>query len=110
VVSYGLRLRRDAPDADLTLVQAILDHHLDSGSEQSLAVRSVYGLLFSQLAWMDEQWAARHVEAIFTKDPAEETLLAAAWDAYLTGGRPAEGSWSLLAGTYTLGRLTVIRL
>ena len=101
-ISYGLRLRRQASDAGLTEVQEVLGRHLDSGTERSLAVRSVYGMLFSQLAWMDEQWAARHVEAIFTKDPSEVALLTTAWDAYLTGGRPTEAAWPLLTSTYSM--------
>jgi hypothetical protein len=102
VISYGLRLRRQTSNAHLTEVQEVLDRHLDSSTERSLAVRTVYGQLFSHLVWMDEQWAARHVDVIFAKDPADELLLAAAWDAYLTAGRTAELAWPLLADTYSL--------
>jgi hypothetical protein len=102
VISYGLWQRRHAPEADLTGLQAILSRHLDSGTEHSLAVRSIYGQLFSQIVWMDEHWAARHVDAIFPKEPAEEALLTTAWNAYLTGGLPTEAAWPLLASTYSM--------
>ncbi len=86
-ISYGLRLRRRSPDADLSEVGVLLDRHLDSRVDPSNAVRSIYGELFSQLVWMDKDWAARNVESIFPIDPGQKAFLDTAWDAYLVGGR-----------------------
>jgi hypothetical protein len=102
VISYGLWQRHQAVEADLTGPQTVLSRHLDSASERSLAVRSIYGQLFSQIVWMDERWAARYVDAIFPKEPVEEALLTTAWNAYLAGGRPTETAWPLLASIYSM--------
>ena len=101
-ISYGLRLRRRSPDADLSEVGVLLDRHLDSRVDPSNAVRSIYGELFSQLVWMDKDWAARNVESIFPIDPGQKAFLDTAWDAYLVGGRPTEGAWVLLVNTYSV--------
>jgi hypothetical protein len=100
-ISYALRIRRRTPDADLTRVRALLGRHLDVEAEPSRAVRSVYGMLFSQLAWMDKDWAARHADCIFPSAPVQEELLTAAWDAYLIAGQPTEEAWTLLVSTYS---------
>jgi hypothetical protein len=101
-ISYGLRLRRRSPDADLTQVRALLDWHLDRHLDPSCAVRSIYGELFPNLVWMVTDWATSHVEQIFPMDPGQMMLLDAAWGAYLFGGRPTEEAWPLLVGIYTV--------
>ena len=99
-ITYGLRLRRRSPDTDRTQVHVLLERHLDWHIDPSLAVRSIYGELFPQLAWMDPDWTQRHVQLIFPADPGQRALLDAASDAYLAGATVTRETWLLLAGTY----------
>lgn len=99
-ISYGLRLRRRTPDADLSTVLALLNEHLDPISDPSRSVRSIYGELFPQLVWMSPEWAAAHVESIFPTAANQNELLGAAWDGYLGGGRITDATWNLLRDRY----------
>jgi hypothetical protein len=60
----------------------ILELHLDPARDQSLAVRSVYGLFFPWLFVYDPVWANTLVERIFPADDAERRY--AAWETYLS--------------------------
>jgi hypothetical protein len=101
-VTYGLWLRRRSPAADLSQVHALLERHLDPATDPSLAVRSIYGELFPQLAWMDRDWAQRHADVIFPDHPGQRDLREAAWDAYLAAARVDEHTWLLLRPLYDL--------
>ncbi|HXL18947.1 MAG TPA: hypothetical protein VN961_15650, partial [Streptosporangiaceae bacterium] len=101
-VTYGLWLRRESPAADLSQVHALLERHLDPATDPSLAVRSIYGELFPQLAWMDRDWAQRHAGIIFPDRPGQRDLREAAWDAYLAAARVDEHTWLLLRPLYDL--------
>jgi hypothetical protein len=100
-ISYALRIRRRTPEANLTRARGLLSRHLDINAEPSHAVRSVYGMHFSQLTWMDKDWAASHTDFIFPADRAQEKFLNTAWGAYLTVGQPTEDSWTLLVSIYS---------
>jgi hypothetical protein len=99
-ISYGLRLRRRSPDADISTVVALLDKHLDPARDPSKSVRSIYRELFPSLVWMAPEWAAAHMESIFPTDVAQQERLDAAWDAYLGGGRITDAAWGLLIDRY----------
>jgi hypothetical protein len=101
-VTYGLWLRRRSPAADLSRVHALLEQHLDPDADPSLVVRSIYGELFPQLAWMDSDWARRHVGVIFPLRAGERELRDAAWDAYLAAAPVSEEAWLLLRPLYDL--------
>lgn len=99
-IAYGLWLRRRSPDADLGIVRALLEKHLDPHHDPSRAVRSIYGELFAGLVWMDRDWAAQHVKAIFPLDSDQERLLDAAWDGYLGSTQLTTNAWNLLTDVY----------
>jgi hypothetical protein len=101
-VTYGLWLRRRSPAADLSQVHALLEQHLDPAADPSQAVRSIYGELFPQLAWMDPDWAQRHASVIFSLRDGERELRDAAWDAYLAAAPVNEEAWLLLRPLYDL--------
>jgi hypothetical protein len=64
-------------------VSDVLDSHLDTTTDPSLAIRSVYGQWFPWLHLLDSDWALSRLSQIF---PAEETFRrywAAAWNAYV---------------------------
>jgi hypothetical protein len=100
VISHGLRLRRRSPDTDISAILELLDQHLDSALDPSKSVRSIYGELFPALAWLDPEWAAARVGAIFPLDVEGSELLDAAWSAYLGGGRLTDAAWNLLTNRY----------
>jgi hypothetical protein len=83
-IGYAWSIRNHDPEANISDVLAILDHHLDPGQEPSRAVRWVYGAYFPQLTALDRTWAIEKAPAIFPSAEAERPLWEAAWDAYLT--------------------------
>ncbi len=46
-------------------VRKVLESHLNTDSEPSLAIHSIYGHYFPWLVLLDKQWAASHVQDIF---------------------------------------------
>ncbi|MFI5394326.1 MAG: hypothetical protein ACHQ9S_02235 [Candidatus Binatia bacterium] len=75
IVAQGFGAMREVRD--------LLDAHLDTTTDPSLAIRSVYGRWFPWLHLLDPDWAVSKLPRIF---PADETLRrywAAAWNAYV---------------------------
>ena len=91
-VQYGLWVSRHTKEGGqgtqpltfegLQELQRVLDAHL-SGSDRSLAVRSVYGRWFPWLHLLDAAWATANVQRIFPRASGEQKLRVSAWDAYL---------------------------
>lgn len=92
--------RNQDPDADISDVLAVLDHHLDSSQEPSQAVRWVYGAYFPQLTALDLAWATGKAPVIFLTAEAERPLWEAAWDAYLTHARVIADVCEILDNSY----------
>ena len=101
----GLALwRKRAQEAENLAAEtaAVLDQHLDWGQDSSPAVRSIYGQLFPALVFLDPDWAASKVEAIFgdadagSRDPLGEV----AWTSFLHNNYPGATSYGLLRGHY----------
>lgn len=64
-------------------VRKVLDHHLEIQNDSSLAIRSMYGRFFPQLAALDKEWAEANVEKIFPSDETLSDYFYAAWESYL---------------------------
>lgn len=64
-------------------VKQILDRHLNPEIDPSLAVRSVYGLYFPSLHYLDRSWARGSADKIFPTDPSQKNLRDAAWFSYI---------------------------
>src|ERR1700733_2720345 len=97
VIKYGLWVRKHRPAprdfGSMTEVAAVLDEHLRT--DQSRAVRSVYGRFFPWLVSLDQHWAAGHTDAIFG-----DARGASAWEAYLTFCAAYDDAVTLLISYY----------
>ncbi len=65
-------------------VREVLDKHLDPLIDPSPTIRSVYGLYLPQLFYLDKDWVIKNQDNIFPKDPSNDHLWLAAWEAYLS--------------------------
>jgi hypothetical protein len=106
-VGYGLWVRRnldrEAPGAGLAEMpelRSVLEEHLDLRRDSSMAIRSVYGRHFPQLAYLDRAWVSGHTEQIFPRDRSLESFRKTAWDWYLQGPF-FEPCYSILAEHYS---------
>jgi hypothetical protein len=64
----------------------VLAEHLDPKVDNSVAVREMYGMQFALLCWLDQDWWAKQLLAMFPKD--DKVLDRFAWNAYLRYSRP----------------------
>lgn len=111
-IQYALWVRRNLekePNAEEQLkkgfenmpeVREVLNAHLNTAKDPSLAVRAVYGWWFPWLVVLDEQWAREHAEHIFPLDEDQNAYFDAAWDTYITHCSPYEGAFRLLQKQY----------
>lgn len=90
MIRYGRWIRLAAPTDDVRrqLLQPVFDvlkEKLDSSKDSSVAVREMFGMQFSLLAWLDPDWFNSVIPRIF---PGKRALDQFAWNAYLLYGRP----------------------
>lgn len=109
-VRYGLWLRRSMEAheqqgllradgfARMPELRDLLEAHLDSAKDASLAVHSVYGQWFPWLVLLDATWAAAQARAIFAHDNADRW--AASWGAYVIFNRPYDDVVSVIEEQY----------
>ena len=109
LVAYALWVRRNLdrldkpPDATFDAmpeVRRILNSHLETTREPSLAIRSVYGQFFPWLIHLDREWARGAVERIFPKDASLSSYRSAAWNAYILFCRPYRNVLPVLRTQY----------
>lgn len=65
-------------------VRNVLDAHLDTARDSSLAIRAVYGQWFPWLIFLDQKWATASVRAIFPHDVELNRYWLSAWSSYIT--------------------------
>lgn len=85
-VSYGLWVARSLVDKSVAIkmpseLKELLDKHLDTEHDPSLAIRSVFGVRVPNLAYLNEPWLQENLSKIFSKE--NQDYLLAAWDGYL---------------------------
>lgn len=80
--------------------QRVLEHHLDPTQQNPPHVHAVYGWRFCQLHWLDADWAASHVEAIFPMEGARSKVGWGAWTTYLAANRAYDRVFELLRTWY----------
>lgn len=96
VIRYALWLRGRWAESDerkelisrgfdaMPEVRDVLEHHLDSTADGSLAVRAVYGQRFPWLCLLDQRWAAERASVIFAEEGQRDSFWEAAWSSYIT--------------------------
>jgi hypothetical protein len=106
VIRYALwvqRTRNDAGNftfADIPEVKDLLERHLDTTIDPSLAIRSVYGQWFPWLVLLDRQWAANQAGRIFAGLDEGRQYWRAAWNTYLAFNPPYNNVVTVLRDQY----------
>jgi hypothetical protein len=81
-------------------VRSLLDAHLKSEIDASLAVRAVYGQWFPTLHTFDRTWSKENIPLIFPADRDAEALRDAAWEAYVGFWAPFDSVFDALRTEY----------
>ncbi|MCC7356752.1 MAG: hypothetical protein IT410_04055 [Candidatus Doudnabacteria bacterium] len=90
VVNYALWLDRFSVDIKKLgskipkIVEDVLDFHLDTNNDPSLAIRSVYGWRLPNLSYLSMEWVKSRKDKIFPKEKGSEKLFLSAFESYLT--------------------------
>jgi len=109
VMAYALWCRRELDARDIGTgagfdlipeVRAVLEEHLDPGSEPSLAVRAVYGKWLPWLILLDEAWTAANIALIVPPAPELAAFRDAAWNTYVGWCPPFDQVYDALAHEY----------
>lgn len=112
VVEYALWVRRHTLDEDvqdeptpggfeqIPGAREVLDAHLDTKNDPSVAVRAVYGQWFPQLYLIDRDWATDRVADIFPLGADEAEYFMAAWSAYVFASRAYDVIFDMLEEQY----------
>lgn len=69
--------------AQMPEVREVLDYHVDSRNDGSIAIGYVYGTEFPLLYWLDRNWAEDNKTQIFSRAEGRQERGAAAWEGYL---------------------------
>ncbi len=69
-------------------VLEVLNSHLDTSQDPSLAIRAVYGQWFPWLSLMDSDWARNKAALIFPLDNEKKAYFQAAWNVYINSWPP----------------------
>lgn len=88
--------RNEVGNAQLKPVFDELDWHLDSKNDPAPAIRAVYGWRFEVLYGVDENWAIKNIDTIFSNDELGE----AAFDAYMLFNRAHPEALKILGGVF----------
>lgn len=81
-------------------VQHVLDSHLDSGPNQSIAVHSVFGEELPRLFELDAAWVSQQLPKIFPADSEKRGLCDGAWSGYIFQWNPSGSLFGLLRADY----------
>lgn len=105
LINYGLWVARHTNTQDKKIgfddipeMRQVLDDHLNSDNDPSLAVRSVYGQFYPWLNLLDSNWASEARTRIFSDD--DLGLGDAAWDAYITYCQPYDDTFKVIPDMY----------
>lgn len=108
VVEYALWCRRELESRGedvsrgfelMPEVAEILDLHLRSDVDASLAVRAVYGRWLPWLLLLDEAWTVERMPLVFPS-PDDEALGVTAWETYIAWCPPYDSALKVLEEQY----------
>jgi len=95
VVQYGLWVQRQLQKEEcehrpgitgfdeMPEVREVLEAHLDTARDPSLAIRAVYGRRYPWLVLLDRQWAEAQKDRIFPVGEEDRQYFETAWDTYV---------------------------
>lgn len=109
VIQYGIWLKQSVPENKQKVwslsknspeLLQVLNNHLDTKIEPSLAIRAVYGQRLTNLAWLDKPWLSNSVKKLFPAAKAKAMYWNAAWDAYIVFSKPYDEMFKILSDEY----------
>jgi hypothetical protein len=105
----GQASSREAPRGFDTVPEArkVLEVHLDTSRDPSLAIRAVYGQRFIWLWMVDKQWATDKADRLFPADESQRSHWEAAWSSYLAFSQPY---WDVFEAVRQQYELAVARM
>jgi hypothetical protein len=92
--------RSDNSLEEMPEVRKVLEYHLNSQTDPSLAVRSVYGHWLPHLVILDVNWVKQNLLSIFPSNEKERDLRVAAWGTYLRAWDVYKDIFSALSEEY----------
>lgn len=69
-------------------VREVLDAHLDTKTEPTLSIRSIYGRHLTSLAGLDWEWVRANVDRILPRGPDDPPRFNAAWESFIGFNQP----------------------
>jgi hypothetical protein len=81
-------------------VAGILEQKLDTHTEPTFAIRSVYGQYFPYLCHVDEEWTKRQLPKIFPREPSHKKYRNVAWRTYVSFNKPRIHVFQILRTEY----------
>lgn len=87
---------------DMPEVRDVLERHLDTVHDSSLAIRAVYGQWFPQLVLLDRNWATANVDQVFPSSEYQRPLWEAAWNTYMVFSQLYGSVYDVLQEKYCL--------
>lgn len=94
------RERIEAGFNEMPEVRGVLESHLDTSQDPSLAIRAVYGQRFPWLMLLDSNWAEDKVSEIFPADESLRSFFIAAWETYMLYCSPYDNVYDVLIEQY----------
>lgn len=92
----------EVPSSAIEAARTLLERHLDTDIEPSLAVRAVYGQNFALLTYLDATWAKCITERIFPSGNGLRRWWWAAWSTYVQFTAAYDNVFALLRDHYAL--------
>jgi hypothetical protein len=81
-------------------VREVLDEHLDTSKDPSLAIRAVYGQWLPWLVLLDPVWTKEHIARIFPGSESERSYRDAAWETYIIFCAPYDNVFEIMGDQY----------
>ena len=91
----GWNLKDNAPE----LLQ-VLNDHLNTKKEPSLAIRAIYGEKLIAFFLLDKKWVRDTQDNIFPDGEDEQDYFSAAWETYISFARPFNDVFTLIEKQY----------
>ncbi|TKJ41197.1 hypothetical protein CEE37_05900 [candidate division LCP-89 bacterium B3_LCP] len=85
---------------EITEVRNVLEKHLDTNEEKSLAIRSVYGQWLPWLVKLDQKWLLENLNMILPMGDKELEYFDVAWMTYVTHNRAYDPVFDILQDRY----------
>lgn len=82
-------------------VKKKLERHLDPTYDPSVTIRSVYGLYFPQLTYLNKEWLLKNIEKIFPQEDKYKHLWSAAFQTFLIN-RLYQDTFKIMYDNYCL--------